>query len=118
MAELDAGMVVGLQDELISELTIELQNEPDFSADMLAIKVRNAIRDVKLRRNYEATTYDDDKIEKDLYKYYSVIKAVALYDYNLIGAEGETYHSENGVNRTYADRDKLMSSVCAFVQVL
>lgn len=114
---IDSGMNVGLEQEIIAELTIELSNEPDFSTELLAVKVRNAIREVKLRRNYSATSYTDEQIENDLYRFYSVIKSVALYDYNLVGAEGETYHSENGVNRTYASRDSLFNTVYAFVQV-
>lgn len=30
---------------------------------------------------------------------------IAVYLYNRQGSEGETYHSENGINRTYASAD-------------
>ena len=115
---MDEAMSVGLEQEIIAELTIELQGEPTFNAEILAIKVRNAIRELKMKRNYVATSYTDNQIEKDLYNYYSVIKSVALYDYNQIGAEGESSHSENGTSRSYIDRDDLFRSVHAFVSVL
>lgn len=116
---MDEAISVGLQDEIISELTVELQGEPTFNADVLAVKVRNAIREVKMKRNYQATSYTDEQIEKDLYdNYFSVIKSVALYDYNQIGVEGEKSHSENSVSRTWADRDDLFKGVHAFVSVL
>ena len=110
-------MDVGLQDEIVAELTVELQDEPTFNVNILATKVRNAIREVKMKRNYQATSYTDEQIEKDLYNYFSVIKSVALYDYNQIGAEGEQSHSENSVSRTWVDRDDLFKGVHAFVKV-
>ena len=110
-------MDVGLQDEIVAELTVELQDEPTFNVNILAIKVKNAIREVKMKRNYQATSYTDEQVEKDLYNYFSVIKSVALYDYNQIGAEGEQSHSENSISRTWVDRDDLFKGVHAFVKV-
>lgn len=110
-------MDVGLQDEIVAELTVELQDEPTFNINILVTKVRNAIREVKMKRNYQATSYTDEQIEKDLYNYFSVIKSVALYDYNQIGAEGEQSHSENSISRTWVDRDDLFKGVHAFVKV-
>lgn len=110
-------MDVGLQDEIVAELTVELQDEPTFNVNILATKVRNAIREVKMKRNYQATSYTDEQVEKDLYNYFSVIKSVALYDYNQIGAEGEQSHSENSISRTWVDRDDLFKGVHAFVKV-
>lgn len=110
-------MDVGLEDEIVAELTVELQDEPTFNVNILATKVRNAIREVKMKRNYQATSYTDEQVEKDLYNYFSVIKSVALYDYNQIGAEGEQSHSENSVSRTWVDRDDLFRGVHAFVKV-
>ena len=115
---MDEAMSIGLQDEIISELTVELQGEPTFNADILAVKVRSAIREVKMKRNYQATSYTDEQIEKDLYNYFSVIKNVALYDYNQIGVEGEQSHSENSISRTWVDRDDLFNGVHSFVSVL
>ena len=53
-------MDVGLQDEIVAELTVELQDEPTFNVNILAIKVKNAIREVKMKRNYQATSYTDE----------------------------------------------------------
>lgn len=115
---MDEAMNVGLEQEIIAELTIELQGEPTFNAEILAVKVRNAIREVKMKRNYAATSYTDSQIEKDLYNYFSTIKSVALYDYNQIGADFEQSHSENSVSRTWVSRDDLFKGVHAFVKVL
>lgn len=115
---MDNAMNVGLQDELIAELTMELSGDATFNAEFLKAKVINAIREVKLRRNYTATSYTDEQIAKDLYNHYSVIKNVALYDYNQRGVEGQSTHNENGTNRTWISRDKLFIGVIAFCKVL
>lgn len=115
---MDTAMNVGIEQEIIAELTIELQGQPTFNAEVLAVKVRDAIREVKTKRNYSATSYTDAQIEKDLYNYYSVIKKVALYDFAQLGAPFENSHSENSVSRSWVDRDDLLKSVHAFVKVL
>lgn len=107
-----------LINEIVEELTIELKNDATFDADILMIKVKNAIKEVKMKRNYVATSYTENQIADDLNNYYSVIKNVALYDYNQIGAEGEQSHSENSVSRSWVSRDDLFKGVHAFVKVL
>lgn len=114
---MDEAMSVGLKDEIIAALTIELQDVPTFNADILAVKVLNVMREVKMKRNYVATSFTDEQIEKDLYNYYSVIMDVARFDYNQLGAEGEQSHSENGISRSYVNRDDLFKGVHAFVKV-
>lgn len=107
-----------LLEEIIADLTIELKGDPGFNQDILKVKVKDAMKDVIMRRNYQATSYSDEKIKEDLYSYASVIKKVALYDYNQIGAEGQTSHNENSVSRSWVDRDSLFNGVFAFVDTL
>lgn len=109
---------MSLKENIISDLTIELQSDATFNTDILAVKVDNAIRELKMKRNYAATSFTAEQIQSDLEIYYSVIKSVALYDYNHIGAEGEQSHSENSVSRTWISRDDLFKGVHAFVKVL
>ena len=49
---MDEAMNVGLQDEIIAELTVELSGQPTCNADVLAIMVSTAMREVKMKRNY------------------------------------------------------------------
>ena len=49
---MDEQMEVSLQDELIADLTVELENEPTFDLSKLKQKVINAIREVKKARKY------------------------------------------------------------------
>ena len=115
---MDETLKVGLQEELIAELTTELSKDPAFDAELLKAKVIGAIREVKRRRNYSATSFNEKQIEKDLYDYYSVIRNVAIFDYNQIGAEGQRIHNENSVSRTWVDREDLFKTVYAFVKAI
>lgn len=108
--DIDSGMNVGLQEELLADLTLELEDSDNFEPKALLQKVINAIREVKTARNYPSH-YSDIQIERDLYRYYSQIRNLALYDYNQIGAEGESSHSEGGTSRSYVDRKSLFSGV-------
>lgn len=107
-----------LTTEIITDLTTEMSSDPTFNADILAIKVKNAIREVSMKRNYTVTTWKEEQIASDLYNYYSTIEAVARYDYNMVGAEGESSHSENGISRQFVNRDELFKGVHAFVSVI
>ena len=59
-----------------------------------------------------------DRILDDMRGYYATLFKVCEYDYNMMGAEGESSHSENGVNRTYVDRNSLFNDVFKFVRFL
>lgn len=104
--------------EIVASLKRDLEKEPDFDEEVLFDKVSDAVRDVRLRRNYGATTFDNAKIEADLENYYTVIKNLAAYDYIKRGADYESSHSEGDVARKWDNRDDILRSVHAFVQVL
>lgn len=99
-----------METEILEELKIELGNEADFSEYVLSVKIKNAIREVKAARKYPAN-YTSTMIEADMERFYATIRNVALYDYNMRGAEGEAGHTENGITRTYTDRNKLFYDV-------
>lgn len=107
---MDEVMTVDLQDELIADLTSELSGEDSFNSSALTQKVINAIREVKNARKYPSN-YTDDMIRKDIYRHYSIIRGIALYDYNKIGVEGQVSHSENGTSRTWEERKSLFNGV-------
>lgn len=104
-----------IQNEIITDITAELGVVDTFDANVLAVKVKNAVRDVMARRNYAATSFSDEKILADLNNYYSTIYNLAIYDYNQVGMNGQTAHNENGINRTWANRDDILRAVHSFV---
>ena len=88
--------------EILEDLTIELKNDSNLDSDILSVKVKGAIRDVM----------------EDMKNYYSNIKRLSLYDYNQVGAEGQISHSENGINRSWAEREKCLDGIVPFAKVL
>lgn len=109
--------MVKLESELLEDLSSELSITEDAeSMNHLKIKIKNAIRDVKNARRYPKS-YTDDVIAEDLYCYYSNIHELALYDYNQIGAEGQTSHNENGTNRNWKSRSDCLIGVVSMCKV-
>ena len=116
--EIDSGITVGLEQEIFADLYAELSvSDENFNETLLLSKVRNAMREVKRARNYPKT-YSESQIEQDMYDYFSNIRNIALYDYNQIGAEGQSSSGENGTSRSYVDRDKYFFGICPFARVL
>ena len=102
--------MIDITASIIEDLTIELKNEVDFDAALLEVKVKNAFREVRAARDYPST-YTEEAILADMTNYYSNIRAIALYDYTKIGAEGQTQYSADGESIHYLDRDKLFKGV-------
>lgn len=107
-----------LQEEIVADLTTELQGDDDFNDSILAVKVKNAIKEIKSARMYP-NSYTEEKIIKDLSdNYYSSIINLARYDYNQVGAEGQSAYSEGDTSRTWVDRNSLFNGVAPFVKIL
>lgn len=112
-------MGVEFLDEIIAELTIELQNQPTFNTDILAIKVKDAYRKVRGRKCYHNTSFGEQAINADLYnKHYQDIKDVALYNFAQFGANFETSHKENGVSRSWRTEDEVLGNIISYVGIL
>lgn len=112
--EIDSGMTVGLEEEIMADLTAELSlTDPKFSPAILLPKVRGAIRAMKSARMYQNNPeyWTEERIEKDLYNYFDKIRGIASDRYDKIGAGGEKSHSENGTSRTYEDEKRWFSGV-------
>ena len=107
-----------LENEILMDLTAEFCGEETFKQEILAVKVKLAVKEVMSKRNYKATSWTEKQILEDLGNYYATISNIARYDYNQLGAEGESAHSENGVSRTYVNRDDLFKGVHAFVGII
>lgn len=103
-------------DELVSEIYDDLKTELDISEEtdlsILLVKVKNAYREVRRMRNYP-DSYEEEMIVKNMEKYYSNIRRLALYDYNQIGVEGEISHNDNTGTRTWDSREKCLEGVVA-----
>lgn len=110
---MDESMTLSVADVVISELTTLYSDQPTFNAEKLSVIVSDVVDEVIRARNYRNVGYSDEKIMEDLFKYKSNIRKLAEYDFAQFGAPHESSHSENSVNRTWIDRNKLFSGIVA-----
>lgn len=103
-----------ISDDIIEDLTVEMSGDADFDAAILAVKVKGAIREMRMRANYPRK-WTEDKVARELEMNYAMLCNVARYDYNQRGAEGQKIHNENGINRTWLERDELWRGLHAYV---
>lgn len=108
-------MDMTLEQELVADLSAELEADKMFSQQLLISKIRSAIREVKKARKYPSS-YTGEQIERDIYEYYINIRNIALFDYNQIGGEFQESNSEPGSSRTYMDRNKLFRGIAPISQ--
>ena len=69
------------------------------------------------KRNYPES-YTDEKISEDLKQFEDVIVNLAVYDHSQAGEAYMASYSENGVSRSWKDRESLFVGVFPFVKAL
>lgn len=100
-----------LKTYIVDSLTVELESDPDFSAEILEEKVASVINEVIQARRYKRAGFSDERIEEDIVRYIAVIRNVSLYDYNQSGLDFESSHQENGTNRSFMSRHRLFYGI-------
>lgn len=104
-------------DELIQEIYEQIMADVNPTrpgdASVLLLKVKNACREVKEVRNYPDDA-SESFIVSDLGKHWSVIYNLALYDFNIRGAEWESTINENGEYRSFVSREKVLAEIVPF----
>lgn len=79
--------------------------------------VAKAMIDCKRRRNYPGT-YTEDMVAADEVGLESTAIDLAIYDYNKMGAEGESSHNENGTYRSYDTRQSILRQILPITRVV
>ena len=99
--------------ELLESLETLLGVTEEGDIAILTEILNDAIAEIKEARHYPSDMSASD-IEADMLKYITNIKKLSKYDYSQIGAELQTSHSENGVNRSFGDRRKCLDGVVPY----
>lgn len=105
-----------------------ITNEDDTTKDVVVFDnkednpiieqlIKQATEDVKARRNYP-NSYTKEMITEDLKKFEGVIVNLVVYDHSQAGEAFMASYGENGVSRTWKDRDSLFVGVFPFAKVL
>ena len=79
--------------------------------------IDQATQEVINRRGYPES-YTQERIDEDIKKYEGVIVNLAVYDHSQAGEAFMPSYTENGVSRSWKDRDRLFAGVFPFVKVL
>lgn len=110
----------------LDEYTVDVvggQNIVTFPSNpKLEVKIDDLIekakQDIRNYRHYP-DYYTEQQIEDDLTgKYHNTLIDLVLFDFSVEGADYETSHNENGVNRTFVKRESILGKVVPFVNVL
>lgn len=113
--------VQAVADELEPELKKYDKQYDDDSViagrNVLESKVRDALYELQMKRNYQVTSMTEEQILADMCNYYGIIKRVSLVYYGKIGAYGELYHYENTVHRSWPHEEELWYGVHPFVKI-
>ena len=79
--------------------------------------VAKAMIDCRKRRGYPGT-YTEDMVATDEVNLESTAIDLAIYDYNKMGAEGESTHNENGTYRSYDTRQSILRQILPITRVV
>lgn len=79
--------------------------------------INQAEVDIRAKRKYPES-YTEEKIVADMEKFQSVVVNLAVYDRSQAGENFMASYTENGVVRTWRDRDDLFVGVFPFAKVL
>ena len=101
-------------DETTSDVVVFDEKEDNPLIEQL---IKQATEDVKTRRNYPSN-YTEEMITEDLKQFERVIVNLVVYDHSQAGEEFMASFGENGVSRTWKDRDSLFVGVFPFVEML
>lgn len=101
-------------DETTSDVVVFDNKEDNPIIEQL---IKQATEDVRTIRNYP-DNYTDEMITEDLKQFEGVIVNLAVYDHSQAGEAFMASYNENGVNRTWRDRDSLFVGVFPFAKAL
>lgn len=79
--------------------------------------ISQAEADIRAKRMYPES-YTEEKIAADMKKFQSVVVNLVVYDISQAGENFMASYSENGVSRTWRDREDLFVGVFPFAKVL
>ena len=102
------------EDDTTKDVVVFDNKEDDLLIEQL---IKQATEDVKNRRNYP-DNYTEEMITEDLKQFEGVIVNLVVYDHSQAGEEFMASFGENGVSRTWKDRDDLFVGVFPFVKML
>ena len=97
-----------------SDVVVFDQKEDNPLLEQLIKQVTNEV----MNRRMYPSNYTQEQIDEDIKKFESTIVNAVVYDRSQAGESFMQSYSENGVSRTWKDRDKLFGEVYPCVKIL
>jgi len=101
-------LIQSLLDDLSAELSITDEN---FNQDLLKVKIQGALREVLQELGYSGLIDYETYLASKVDRYYSNIRNIALYDYNMVGGEFSKTLTESDTKREVIDRNTLFYGI-------
>lgn len=102
------------EDNTESDVVVFDSKEDNLLLEQL---IKQTTKDIIAKRCYPQS-YTQEQIDNDLKSYESVIVNLVVYDRSQAGENYMASYSENGVSRSWKDRDSLFVGVYPFVKAL
>lgn len=106
-----------VEDEATGEKSDKVVFDEKECNPLIEQLLEQARKEIISRRNYP-DTYTQDQIDSDVKNYENIMVNLAVYDHSQAGEAFMASYNENGVNRTWRDRDSLFVGVFPFAKVL
>lgn len=94
----------------IDDTTEEVVFDEKTDNPFLEQLIKQAKDEIISKRNYPSD-YTQTQIDNDMANYERVIVDLVVYDHSQAGEEYMGSYSENGISRSWKDRDKLLNSI-------
>jgi hypothetical protein len=106
-----------VEDEATGEKSDKVVFDKKECNPLIEQLLEQARKEIISRRNYP-DTYTQDQIDSDVKNYENIMVNLAVYDRSQAGEAYMASFSENGVSRTWKDRESLFAGVFPFVKAM
>lgn len=106
--------IVNDEEDITSDVVVFDNKEDNVLIEQL---IKQVTQEIIAKRNYTAD-YTQEQIDEDLKTYEQNVINLVVYDYSQAGENFMATFSENGVSRSWRDRDSLFDGIYPMVKSL
>ncbi len=106
--------IVNDEKDITSDVVVFDNKEDNVLIEQL---IKQVMQEIIVKRNYTAD-YTQEQIDEDLKTYEQNVINLVVYDYSQAGENFMATFSENGVSRSWRDRDSLFDGIYPMVKSL
>lgn len=104
-------------EEILNDVVNYLRIKDTTEQKYLKVLVKQAITNV-INKRYPFKECSEQEQEATVRRYSNVIFNAVIYAYAKDGAEFQTSHTENGIQRSWIDEENLYKDVVPYIKIL